>query len=460
MPQNKLIIGREEWCSLPELGLPAIKAKVDSGARTSALHAFNVYTYKEEEKEYVKFEIHPIQGNRKIVKSCKAELSGRRAIKSSNGVVEKRLFIITTVKIGEEVWEIELTLTNRDSMGYRMLLGREAMRNKILVDPDNSFLLNKLDDNTISKIYCNSLSRGNSLNLVLLASNPQLYSNQRIMEAAIARGHNIEFISVSNCYINIKANVPVIYYRGGKELKNVDAVIPRLKPSMTFYGCALTKQFKALGAFCLNDAASISNSRDKLRCLQILANKGLDMPITSFANSPADSKHLIKMVGGPPLIVKLLEGTQGKGVVLAETHKAAESVISAFKSVKANILVQEFIKEAKGKDIRCFVIDGKVIGSMQREALDDDFRANLHLGGTASAIKLTKQEKKIAISAAKIMDLKVAGIDIIRSNSGPKILEVNSSPGLQGIEGVTKKDIAGLMIECIEQHIFGKLDNS
>jgi len=253
--------------------------------------------------------------------------------------------------------------------------------------------------------------------------------------------------------MNISSSSPEVHYRGGELLEGVDAVIPRIKPSMTFYGCAVARQFQSIGAFCLNDSVSIARSRDKLRSLQLLSNHSIPMPTTGFANSPVDTADIIKMVGGAPLIIKLLEGTQGKGVVLAETNKAAESVIDAFKSLRANILVQEFIKEAQGKDIRCFVIDGKVVGSIQREAVAGEFRANLHLGGTASSIKITTEERKIAVSAAKIMGLKVAGVDLIRSENGPKVLEINSSPGLEGIENITEKDIAGLMIECIEKEI-------
>ncbi|KIE04945.1 Ribosomal protein S6 modification protein [Candidatus Jidaibacter acanthamoeba] len=453
---EKFIIGSEEWCSLPELGLPAVKIRVDSGAKTSALHAFNIHCYDEGGKAYAKFDVHPIQNNRKIIHRCIAPVVDRRVVRSSNGEVEKRVVVVTPIKLGDQVWDIEITLTNRDSMGYRMLLGREAMQNKVLVDPDAVFIVSDISGKEARNLYKLHVSKKASLNIVLLASDPDLYSNRRIMEAGELRGHNMKFINVRHCYMNISANEPTVCYRGGEILKSIDAVIPRLRPSTTFYGCAVTRQFQASGAFSLNEAVAITRSRDKLRSLQMLADKGINMPITGFANSPEDTKHLIKTVGGAPLIVKLLEGTQGVGVVLAETNKAAESVINAFKSLKVNILVQEYIKEAKGKDIRCFVIDGKVVGAMQRVAADDEFRANLHLGGVAAPVKLTPEEKKMAISAAKILGLKVAGVDIIRSDTGPKVLEVNSSPGLEGIESVSGEDIAGSMIESIERHVLGK----
>ena len=273
------------------------------------------------------------------------------------------------------------------------------------------------------------------------------------MEAGEERGHQMRFINMRQCFMNIDAENPEIHYRGVEILQSVDAVIPRIKPSMTFYGCSLLRQFQTTGAFCLNDAVSIAKSRDKLRSLQLLSDQGVPMPTTAYASSPVDTKAIIKLVGGAPLVIKLLEGTQGRGVVLAETNKAAESVINAFKSLNAHILVQEFIREAEGKDIRAFVIDGRVVGSIERQAAAGEFRANLHLGGKAHAVRLTAEERKIAISAAKSMGLKVAGVDVIRSKSGPKILEINSSPGLEGIEEVTGKDIAGMMIQSIEKAV-------
>ncbi|WP_231872612.1 MULTISPECIES: 30S ribosomal protein S6--L-glutamate ligase [Marinomonas] len=298
--------------------------------------------------------------------------------------------------------------------------------------------------------------REGGLRIGVLASNPELYSNRRIIEAGEAMGHEMQFLNVRHCYMKLDATTPEIHYRGGRILNDLDAVIPRIRPSMTFYACTLLRQFESLGIFCLNDSTAIAQSRDKLRSLQLLLEHGLAIPTTGFANSPLDTNDLINMVGGAPLIVKLLEGTQGKGVVLAETKKAAESVINAFKSLNANILVQEFIKEASGKDLRCFVIDGKVVASIQRVAAPGEFRANIHQGGRAELVKITAEEKRIAIKAAKAMNLKVAGVDLIRSNNGPLLLEVNSSPGLQGIETATNEDIASMMISAIERRLAAK----
>ncbi|WP_282786844.1 30S ribosomal protein S6--L-glutamate ligase [Flavobacterium croceum] len=453
MPLNKIILGSEEWCSFPELQIPAIKARVDSGAKTSALHAINIAPFIKDGENWVKFDINPIQKNLKTVIHCEALLVGKRVVKSSSGFREQRYVIQTNLNIANNTWKIEVTLTNRDSMGFRMLLGREAMSGRVLVDPEQKYLLGETSTESLKSIYKASDIAKTGLKIGVLASNPELYSNKRIMEAGEMRGHEMHFLNIKECYMKLDADKPEIHYRGGKILENFDAVIPRIRPSMTFYGCALTRQFEAMKVFCLNSAAAITQSRDKLFSLQLLLRHGVDIPTTGFANSPLDTDDLIKMVGGTPLIVKLLEGTQGKGVVLAETKKAAESVINAFKSLNANILVQEFIKEANGKDLRLFVIDGKVVAAMQREAAPGEFRANIHMGGTASVVKVTAEEKKIAVRAAKAMDLRVAGVDIIRSSKGSLLLEVNSSPGLEGIEGATNKDIAGEMIKAIEKSI-------
>lgn len=253
------------------------------------------------------------------------------------------------------------------------------------------------------------------------------------------------------CYMNIVSNRPSIHYRGDK-LEGYDAVIPRIGASVTFYGAAVLRQFEMMGVYPLNESVAITRSRDKLRSLQLLARKGIGLPVTGFAHSPDDIQDLISMVGGAPLVIKLLEGTQGIGVVLAETSQAAESVIEAFMGLKANILTQEFIKEAGGADIRCFVIGDKVVAAMKRQGKEGEFRSNLHRGGTANLIRITPEERSTAARAANIMGLNVAGVDLLRSNHGPVVMEVNSSPGLEGIEAATEKDIAGMIIEFIEKN--------
>jgi len=450
---SKSIIGSEEWLALKDLNIPAIKARVDSGAKTSSIQAKNIKRIMRKGEAWVTFDVNPIQDNLSLYVSCEAKVVDTRIVKSSSGESQKRFVIKTKLKLDAQTFEIELTLADRSGMEYRMLLGREALKNRFLVDASKSFILQENLDGEIFKKYKYLIKQSSGLKLGLLASNRNLYSNKRLIEAAEARGHEIHFLNIQHCYMKLDAQTPEVRYRGGKILDDLDAVIPRIRPSMTFYGCALLRQFDSIGTYCLNSSSSISQSRDKLFSSQLFSKNGINIPITGFAKSPLETKDLIDMVGGSPLIVKLLESAQGKGVVSAETNKAAESVINAFKSLQANILVQEFIKEADGKDIRCFVVDGKVVASIMREAKKGEFRSNIHQGGLAKKVRITAEEKRLAIKAAKIFKLDVAGVDIIRSNKGPLLLEVNSSPGLEGIESITGKDIANEIIVAIEKKL-------
>lgn len=285
----------------------------------------------------------------------------------------------------------------------------------------------------------------------ILSRNPALYSTKRLVEAGRQRGHKVMVIDPLRCYMNISAHRPTVHYRGDA-LEEFDAIIPRIGASITFYGTAVLRQFEMMGVFPLNESVAITRSRDKLRSLQLLARKGVGLPVTGFAHSTQETRDLIDMVGGTPLVIKLLEGTQGIGVVLTETRQAAETVIEAFRGLKANILVQEFIKEAKGSDIRCFVVGDKVVAAMMRTSKEGEFRSNLHRGGTAGLVKITPEERSTAVRASQIMGLNVSGVDILRSNHGPVVLEVNSSPGLEGIETATSRDIAGQIVEFIEKN--------
>jgi len=289
------------------------------------------------------------------------------------------------------------------------------------------------------------------MRIAILSRNSSLYSTRRLVEACKERDHDVDVLNTSKCYMDIATHRPSVHYRG-QVLKPYDAVIPRIGASVTFYGAAVLRQFEMMGAYPLNESVAITRSRDKLRSLQILARAGIGLPLTGFASSPDDTKDLIKLVGGAPLVVKLLHGTQGRGVVLAETQQAAESLIDAFRGLAANFLVQEFIKEAGGADMRCFVVGAKVVAAMKRQAKEGEFRSNLHRGGTASLIRLTPEERSTAVRAAKKMGLNVAGVDLLRSNHGPVVLEVNSSPGLEGIEASSGKDVAGLIIKFIESN--------
>lgn len=289
------------------------------------------------------------------------------------------------------------------------------------------------------------------MKIAVLSRNPRLYSTRRLVEAGQQRGHEMQVIDTLRAYMNIASHKPQIHYRG-QAMDGFDAVIPRIGASVTFYGCAVLRQFEMMGVYPLNESVAISRSRDKLRALQLLSRKGIGLPVTGFAHSPDDIPDLIQMVGGAPLVIKVLEGTQGMGVVLAETHKAAESVIEAFLGLKQDIMVQEYIQEAGGADIRCFVVGDKVIAAMKRQAKAGEFRSNLHRGGSASLVKITPEERMTAVRAARVMGLNVAGVDILRSNHGPLVMEVNSSPGLEGIETTTGKDVAGMIIQYLEKN--------
>ena len=288
------------------------------------------------------------------------------------------------------------------------------------------------------------------LKIAILSRNTRLYSTKRLVEAGIKRKHDMYVIDPLRCYMNIATDNPEIHFKGRK-LEGFDAIIPRIGASVTFYATAMLRQFEMTGTFTLNDSDAIIRSRDKLRSLQLLSREGIGMPVTGFAHSPDDTEDLMTLVGDAPVIIKLTEGSQGQGVVLAETRQAAESVIDAFRGLDAHFMVQRFVKEARGADIRCFVVGKKVVAAMKRQARRGEFRANLHRGGSAEAVTLGHKERDMALMAADILGLNVAGVDIIRSAQGPLVLEVNSSPGLEGIEAASKKDIAGEIIKFVEK---------
>lgn len=287
------------------------------------------------------------------------------------------------------------------------------------------------------------------MKLAILSQDATLYSTSRLKLAAEERGHQVKVVDYMRCYINVSADSPCVMY-AGKRLEHYDAVIPRVGASNTFYGTAIVRQFELMSVLSANGSQAISRSRDKLRCMQILSREKVGMPNTGFAHSTQDTDGLIKMVGGPPVVIKLIEGTQGIGVVLAETYASAKSMIEAFRGLSAHILVQEYVKEAKGEDIRAFVVGNKVIAAMRRTAAEGEFRANIHRGGKSEKVELSQDEIDISLRACRAVGLNVAGVDLLRSNSGPKVLEINSSPGLQGIESATGINVAGLIIEYLE----------
>ena len=446
-----LQFGWEEWISLPDLGVPALRAKVDTGARTSALHAFDIETFGPASRPKVRFTVHPIPGRDDLVIPCSAPIVDRREVASSNGEREMRYVIESRVQVDGDNWPIEVTLTNRATMTSRMLLGRQALKDNIIIVATDRFLQPELSYDVYHTAQMRSVQPKRALRICVL-SREDNYSTRRLVEEGEKRGHTVEVIDTTRCYMAINALAPEVHY-DGKRLPRYDAVIPRIGASVTAYGAAVIRQFETIGTFCVNTSAGIIASRDKLYAHQLMARAQVGMPNTAFAASPKDTDNLIGLVGTAPLIVKLLESTQGKGVVLAETKKAAESVIDAFRGLKANFLVQDFVREAAGEDIRCLVIGGRVIASMKRSGAEGDFRSNLHRGGSAKAVRITRAERETAIRAARVFDLNMAGVDLLRAESGPKVLEVNSSPGFEGIEGSTGKNITGALYDMIETQV-------
>jgi len=449
---QELTFGWEEWIALPDLGLPAIKAKIDTGARTSALHAHDIEVFGPASKPKVRFNVHPVAGNEDITITCSAPIIDRREVTSSNGEAELRYVISTKMDVAGQSWPIDVTLTNRAGMNSRMLLGRQALTDHITISPTEKRLQPDLSYDVYHTAAVRHKAPQRALRVAVLSREASNYSTSRLVEVGEARGHTVEVIDTTRCYMAINAMAPEVHY-DGKRLPRYDAVIPRIGASVTPYGCAVIRQFETIGTYCVNGSAGILSSRDKLHAHQVLASKKIGMPTTAFAASPKDTSNLMALVGTAPLIVKLLESTQGKGVVLAETKKAAESVIDAFRGLKANFLVQDFVKEAAGEDLRCLVVDGKVVAAMKRTGADGDFRSNLHRGGTAQVVRITKLERDTALRAARAFGLGKAGVDLLRSDSGPKVLEVNSSPGFEGIEKATGKDIVGMIYDMIEARV-------
>ena len=445
---DPLVLGWREWVALPQLGLPALKAKVDTGARTSALHAFSIETFGASDAPRVRFGVHPVDYSQDVEVWCTAKVTDRRYVRSSNGQGEYRYIIETPIKIAGSEWPIEVSLSNRHTMAHRMLLGRSALDARAIeIRPWCEYLQEELSFDAYAG---GTPPLRRSLRIALLTMEPGNSSNRRLIEAAVARDHVIEPIDTLRCYMNIKSIASAVHYEG-KPLPAYDFVIPRIGASITAYGTAVVRQFEMTGAQVLNSAQAIVQSRDKLFAHQLLAAHKLPMPDTAFASRQVDTDDLIAMAGGAPLVIKFLNGTQGNGVMLAADRGAAAALIEALRNAEASFLVQQFISESAGQDLRCIVLDGKVIAAMVRRSTTGDFRANLHQGGIALETKLTPEERKLAIKAASRLGLKFAGVDILRSAKGPLLIEVNSSPGLEGIGNATGIDVAGHVLDHIEQ---------
>jgi ribosomal protein S6--L-glutamate ligase len=427
----KKTVGRFEKVDLPELGLFSMDAKIDTGADGSSIHCHNIELDKG--KKTVTFNLldpsHLDYNEKKIT----MPVHRMRWVTSSTGHREYRVYIKSSIVVLGESYEIELSLTDRTTMKFPMLLGRKFLHNRFLVD--------------VSKQGAGQEGR---VKIGILSLAPNLYSTKRLYEAAKKRGWEVEIINYLNCTTSIERENLTVRFNG-RELNDLDAIIPRIGASRTFFGTAVVRQFELMNVFACNSSMAITRSRDKLRSHQILAKHGIDMPRTLFAAKVDDVDEIIRNVGGTPLVIKMLEGTQGIGVVLAETQNAAKSVLEAFYGLKINLLVQEYIEEAKGADIRVLVVGGKVVAAMKRQGLEGEFRSNIHRGGSAKPIKLSREEKSLAIKAAKVTGLAVAGVDMLQSARGPLLMEVNSSPGLEGIEKATGIDVADKIMDYIEQ---------
>ena len=397
------------------------------------------------------FGINPINENKSFAIYCSANVTDMREITSSNGISEIRYVIKTSIKIGDsDLKDIEVTLTNRENMKYRMILGRSALEG-FNINAQESFIQKQLSYDLYKNFKKQSVAK-RSLRIGILSVEPNNYSNQKIIESAEKHDHVCEIINTKRCYLNLKSHKPEVHYNG-KELPFFDAIIPRIGSSLTFYGAAVVRQFEAMGTFWLNSSVAIGLSRDKLAAHQTLIKHKIPMPSTAFANSPHDTENLISLVDGVPLILKLLESAQGKGVLLAESKKAASGIISAFQRLQAPFILQEFEAESGGSDLRCLVIGNKVVAGMIRSAGEGDFRSNLHAGGIASKANISKEEKLISIKATKALGLGMAGVDILRTSDGPKVIEVNSSPGLKGIGAVSKLNLGEIIISYLEKKV-------
>ncbi|EKE43557.1 S6 modification enzyme RimK [Oceaniovalibus guishaninsula JLT2003] len=418
---NQIRLGWEEWIALPDLGLPALKAKVDTGARTSALHAFDIEPFGPASQPHVRFAIHPVPG-RAFSVACSAPILDRREVTSSNGETELRYVIETRLSVGNRDWPIEVTLTDRGSMAYRMLLGRQAFGSQVVVVPGESFCQPKLDYSAYARTYAEAPPR--SLRVAILGRDTEQTFIASLVAEGERRGHGVDILDARRCYMALNALAPEIYY-DGKRLPRFDAVVPRIAGRDTAYGCAVLRQFETIGTWCLNGPAAIAAACDRLHAQQLLARARIPTPATAFADSPKDTGNLIGLVGTAPLIVKLLDPARGRGVVYAKTRDAAESVIGAFRGLRANFLVQDFVEEAGWTDIRCIVVHGNVVAAMQRNGSSGDAK-----GATLRPIRPKRAERALALRAAKIFRLGLVEVVMLRTAEGPKVLSVDPTPRL------------------------------
>ncbi|MGO4915685.1 putative ATP-dependent zinc protease [Pseudogemmobacter sp. W21_MBD1_M6] len=431
-------LGWEEWAALPDLGLPALKVKVDTGARTSALHAFDIEPFDDAGTPRLRFGVHPVPGRDDISIVCTADVADRREVISSNGEAELRYVIRTDIRIGTRQWPIEITLTNRTTMAYRMLLGRTALDEEIRVSPSESFCQPKLTYDGYSGV---ETGHPRPLAIAILTREPEAYTTRRLIDAGEAAGHRVDVIDTARCYMMIDARTPEVHCDGAR-LPRYDAVIPRIGASMTAYGSAVLRQFEMIGTYCLNGSAGVTATRDTMAAHQTLARAGLTLPVTALAHSPKDSGNLMGLVGPAPLMVKLMDAPPGQDVVLAETRKSAQTVISAFRGLKADFLVQSFLRDAVS--LRLVVVGKKVAAAVEWQ------------GSDAPQVKKTvpsAEERRAALRAAKAFGLGFAAVDMLRRADGPMVLKVSTTPALEQAERITGKDIAARVIDDLTHRL-------
>ena len=443
MSDTALTLGWEEWCALGALNLPALKVKVDTGARTSALHAFDIEPAGTGDAPMVRFGVHPIPGRHDLVIRCTAPITDRREVTSSNGETEYRYVITSDITIGPRTWPVELTLTDRGAMAYRMLLGRQALVGQAVVSPGESFCQPRLNYDVYPAPQPAAQMPDRPLHIAILSRDGAGYTPRRLVDEARARGHSADIIDTNRCYMAMNALAPQVHMAGAP-LPRYDAVIPRIGSASTAYGAALVRQFETIGTHCLNASDAITASRDPIHTHQLLDRAHIASPATAFAASPRDSAHLIPLVGHAPVALKLLDPTAPSGMIKADGPASVGSVIRAFRGLKANLLVQEFHADARG-DIKCLVLAGKLVATLGRKTPGA-------AGHTVKA-KPTKSERLLAQKAARALKLTLASVDILRTPDGPKVLSLSATPGLSAFDTATGLNTAGLVLDHLEKRL-------
>ncbi|MGB4800083.1 MAG: RimK family alpha-L-glutamate ligase [Candidatus Saccharimonadales bacterium] len=455
--RQKTTIGRAEKVDLLDFHMSDIPAKVDTGADSSSIWASSIEE-KVDGLYFVLFGPGHLAYTGKVQRFTKPDYSMTR-VANSFGHKELRYKVKLRLGIKGRVIRATFTLSDRSEKTYPILLGRRLLHGKFIVDVTSGEPLREIEqekranlERELEELQTQNL-RKDGLRVVILSKGPANYSTKRLKQEALRRGHDVRILNYAKCYVTLESNKPVIRY-AGKEVRDIDVIVPRIAANLTAYGSSIVRQFEMQNVFTTTTSIAIVRSRDKLRSTQLLAKAGVGIPKTVFGRETADLDDILDQVGGAPVIIKVARGTHGNGVVLAETRKAAKAVMQAFYVEGVSFIVQEYIAESAGADIRAFVVNGRVVASMKRQSLDDDFRSNLHQGGEGSAVKLSDVERKTALKAAKAMGLAICGVDMMRSERGPLVLEVNSSPGF-GIEKITGHNVAEKIIEYVEHHAKG-----